>query len=420
MVISSATNSGNLSGSDNTIGGSVSGAGNLISGNGDFGVVIFGPYGGATGNVVQGNLIGTDASGQLNLGNAGDGIVISSAAGNTVGGTGISARNIVSGNGRYGVVIESTTSTRNLLENNLIGTDKTGVSAISNVLDGVIIQLRTSNNTVGGAAPGTGNLISGNDGNGVDITNAGTSGNLVAGNRIGTDANGNKPLGNTLDGILLNAASSNSITGNVVSGNGIGQDAAGIDLLANSSDNTIAGNMIGTDASGTTSLGNSLDGIEVGNGSSNNILGPNNVISSNGAGTSRGVGVYIFSDNTSGNVLQGNDIGTNSNGTSKITGSVIGVLIDAASGNVVQHNVISGNQVIGVEIAAATGTGNLVRANDIGTNEAGTVAIPNGGRIFINDAPGNTVGGTATMPATWSRATARSESRFSASGPRRI
>ncbi len=80
VVISSVTDSGSPSGSYNTIGGSVSGAGNLISGNGDYGVVVFGPYGGATGNVLQGNLIGTDASGELNLGNTGDGIVISSGS----------------------------------------------------------------------------------------------------------------------------------------------------------------------------------------------------------------------------------------------------------------------------------------------------------------------------------------------------
>ena len=397
VAISSVTDSGSPSGSNNTIGGLGAGAGNLISGNGSFGVVIFGPYGGATGNLVQGNLIGTDASGEHNLGNTGDGVVISSAAGNTVGGSDIAARNVISGNGRYGVVIESTTSTGNLLENNFIGTDKTGESAIGNVLDGVIIQLGASDNTVGGAAAGAGNLISGNLGNGVDITNAGTSGNLVVGDRIGTDANGEKRLGNTLDGILLNGVSSNSITGNVVSGNGVGQDAAGVDLLANATANAVAGNLIGTGADGTTALGNSLDGIEVGNGSSDNILGPSNVISSNGAGTGRGIGVYIFSSNTSGNILQGNDIGTNSNGTTAITGSVIGVLINAAPGNTVQGNVISGNQVIGVDISEGTATKNVVQANKIGTNKAGTAAIPNGADgIFINEAPGNTVGGTTT------------------------
>ena len=96
--------------------------------------------------------------------------------------------------------------------------------------------------------------------------------------------------------------------------------------------------------------------------------------------------------------MQGNDIGTNSNGTTAITGSVIGVLINAAPGNTVQGNVISGNQVIGVDISEGTATKNVVQANKIGTNKAGTAAIPNGADgIFINEAPGNTVGGTTTV-----------------------
>ena len=154
---------------------------------------------------MQGNLIGTDASGERNLGNTGDGIVLSSAAGNTVGGTAFSARNVISGNGRYGVVIESNTSTGNLIEGNWIGTDKTGVSAIGNALDGVIIDLGASSNTVGGAAFGAGNLISGNIENGVEITGAGTAGNLVQGNLIGTDVTATLPLGNAV-GVLISDA----------------------------------------------------------------------------------------------------------------------------------------------------------------------------------------------------------------------
>jgi len=458
VAVTSVVNSGSPSGSDNTIGGTAVGAGNVISGNGRFGVVVFGPYGGATGNVVQGNFIGTDSSGEHSLGNV-DGVVLSSAASNTVGGADVSARNVIAGSGRYGVVIESQKSTGNLVEGNLIGTDKSGVSALGNALDGVLIQLGASSNTVGGVASGAGNLISGNLGNGVQITDAGTAGNLVAGNRIGINADGNAPLpnqqdgvliaasaigntvgapasgagnlisgnlkngvkmtgagttnnlvegnfigtsrsgtarlGNSADGILLDNASSNSITRNVVSGNGIGQDAAGIDLIQNARDNTIAGNMIGTDAGGAAALGNSLVGISVGDGSSNNTLGPNNVISGNGTGGNKGIGVYIFDSNTSGNVLLGDSIGTNKDGTRAIASSAIGVLINEASGTIVQSNVISGNLVIGIEIAGATASGNVLQGNLIGTNKAGTAAISDGvDGIFVNNAPGNTIGGT--------------------------
>ena len=242
------------------------------------------------------------------------------------------------------------------------------------------------------------------DGSGIHIQ---TDGNLITGNFLGTNAAGTAAVGNELDGILLNNASSNRIIGNVVSGNGIGQDAAGINLEANDSKNIIAGNKIGTNAAGDAALGNSLHGIFLGNGSSNNTIGgttvnDRNVIAGNGKfpvadlATQGGVEVYIFGANTSGNVVQGNYIGTNAAGTAALDNSVIGVLINQSGSNAVRGNVISGNQLIGLEIAGGTAAGNQVQGNKIGTNAGGTAAIPNGfDGIFINDAPNNTIGGTA-------------------------
>ncbi len=58
---------------------------------------------------------------------------------------------------------------------------------------------------------------------------------------------------------------------------------------------------------------------------------------------------------------------------------------------------ISGNKVIGIEIAGGMASGNLVQANSIGTNKARTAAIANGADgIFINNAPANTIGGATT------------------------
>ena len=221
---------------------------------------------------------------------------------------------------------------------------------------------------------------------------SGASNNAVLGNFIGTNAAGTAALGNTLDGISLNDASNNRIIGNVVSGNGINQDAAGINLESNDSNNIIAGNEIGTNAAGDAMLGNSLHGIFLGNGSSNNTIG-DNVIFGNGKfpvanlSTQGGVEVYIFGADTSGNVVQGNKIGTNAAGIAALDNSVIGVLINQSRGNTVQGNVISGNRHMGIEIAGGTASGNLVQNNSIGTNGSDG--------IFINDAPNNTIGGTA-------------------------
>ena len=151
VSITATTDTSNPDGTNNTIGGSVAGAGNVISANGAFGVVIFNPNGsGLEFNVVQGNLIGTDAKGTLALGNSGDGIVISSAAGNTIGGSTAAARNIIAGNGKYGVDIEEATSTGNLVEGNYIGTDISGTRPLGNANNDVNIQLGASDNTIGG------------------------------------------------------------------------------------------------------------------------------------------------------------------------------------------------------------------------------------------------------------------------------
>ena len=150
-----------------------------------------------------------------------------------------------------------------------------------------------------------------------------------------------------------------------------------------------------------------MHGIFLGNGSSNNTIGgttvnDRNVISGNGKfpvadlPTQGGVGVYIFGSGATDNMVLGNFIGTNAAGTAALNKSVIGVLINESHGNTVQDNVISGNRLIGLEIAGGTASGNLVQSNKIGTNAGGTTAIPNGGDgIFINNAPNNTIGGTA-------------------------
>ena len=200
VSITHDNNSTNPSGSDNTIGGTVAGAGNLISGNGGFGIVIFGPNGGASGNLVQGNFIGTDVSGTQAVGNVGDGIVLSSAPDNTVGGTTAAARNVISGNGKYGVVIESSPSTGNLVQGNFIGTDVSGTSPLGNANHGVIIQVGASANTIGGTAAGSGNVIAFNTGDGVTVVSG--TGNAILSNAI--FANGGLGIDLGADGVTPN------------------------------------------------------------------------------------------------------------------------------------------------------------------------------------------------------------------------
>ena len=84
------------------------------------------------------------------------------------------------------------------LRGNFIGTDASGADLGNNI--GVVAL--GANNTIGGTTPAARNIISSNDGFGVQI--AGT-GNKVQGNYIGTDASGTLDLGNNL-GVVIDAA----------------------------------------------------------------------------------------------------------------------------------------------------------------------------------------------------------------------
>jgi uncharacterized repeat protein (TIGR03803 family) len=304
--------------------------------------------------------------------------------------------------------------TGNTIEGNFLGTDPTGAVAQGNMGPAAVLLQEfvsgtvVSNNTIGGSTPAARNLISGNSGDGVEIDTASGTGNVIQGNYIGTDASGTTAVANGLDGILLTDAATDSISGNLISGNGSAGEAAGINIQnANSTGNTISGNLIGTNATGTSAVGNSLHGVFVGNGASHNVIGPGNVISGNGGPLVQGVGVYVDGTATQSNSVIGNFIGTTADGKSGIpAGSSVGVLINDAPNNTIggvnlaDRNIISGNSVDGVYIALAGATGNVVQNNYIGTDVSGLAGIPSDGAdgIYINGAPGNTIGGT--VPGT--------------------
>src|SRR5207247_5057670 len=103
----------------NLIGGTTAGTGNLISGNGDTGIIIVDP--GSAGNVIQGNFIGTDVAGTVDLGNHAGVSIGDGASDNMIGGPEATARNIISGNECPGIAINSVRSTGNLAQGNYIG-----------------------------------------------------------------------------------------------------------------------------------------------------------------------------------------------------------------------------------------------------------------------------------------------------------
>ena len=233
--------------SNNTIGGATSGAGNDISGNGWSGILI---DDGGSSNLIEGNLIGTDVNGSLPLGNGGDGIRIADGTNNQIGGTTSQVRNVISANVLSGVFLDDG-STGNQLQGNDIGTDATGTSPLGNQQRGVLASA-ASNNTIGGTVTGAGNVISANLWSGVLLTagasdnvvqgnsigtdsggtiSLGNGGDGVAvraadNNLIGGSATGaaNTIANNLESGALVDGAQAggNAILGNVISANDLG------------------------------------------------------------------------------------------------------------------------------------------------------------------------------------------------------
>lgn len=303
-----------VSSPNNLIGGDTAGTGNVLSANGNFGIQIQNAE--STGNTVQGNRIGTDVSGTLDLGNAFGGINVSGAPNNLIGGSTTDARNVIAGNNGNGVSVVSSPNTR--VQGNYIGLNAAGTAALSNNQFGVQVTGPSSGTSVGGVASGEGNVIAGN-GEGV-VIQQGASGALVCGNIIGLNASGTAKVPNAGNGVLLDEASGNTIGGTVATARNIisGNNGAGVSIRNTQTgggngaiNNAVQGNFIGTDVNGTASLGNGSDGVlmaGIGSGGANNnsvggtVTGAGNVIAFNG-----GAGVHI-SSGASNNKILGNAI----------------------------------------------------------------------------------------------------------------
>jgi hypothetical protein len=201
----------------NTIGGSVPGAGNVISGNISYGIYLSDP--GTSNNFVQGNFIGTDAAGTNSIGNGGFGIgILSGASGNLVGGTGSGARNLISGNPGFSYGVAIINATANSVQGNFIGTDFTGKNPLGNGFAGVGVYAGSTGNLIGGPMAGAGNVIAANGSYNIMLDGAGTGGNLVQGNFIGTDVSGTNSVAYT----FANITAQNGATNNFIGGMGAG------------------------------------------------------------------------------------------------------------------------------------------------------------------------------------------------------
>src|SRR5262249_33668336 len=154
-----AAGTGNLIGSD-ADGTNDAAERNVISGNRGNGVWILQ---GTSGTTVAGNYIGTDVTGTAAVPNVlvagGGGALGPSSPNNVIGGTAVASRNIISGNAERGVIVEGAGSTGTVIEGNFIGTNAAGSAALANVGAGVQLQGGATGVTIGGTPTGAGNLI---------------------------------------------------------------------------------------------------------------------------------------------------------------------------------------------------------------------------------------------------------------------
>jgi len=259
------------------------------------------------------------------------------------------------------------------------------------------------------------NVISGNLGNGIEITSA--DNNIVASNYIGTDVTGLEDLGNGDNGILITGSSTGNMIGGIATGGNnptddvfvqpplgnviSGNNANGVLITGKATGNQLSGNFIGTDGTGNEALGNTLDGVAIVGANGNSLIGCNfqedpfvyyNVLSGNGAN-----GLRV--DNSNDTIIQANFFGMGADNNTRVGNGQNGVVVEGTSkrttlgGPIPLGNVVSANTLNGVVvqdkaselIAYNTFTGIAAFSNDttFGNGQDGFLITSSGGRILL-------------------------------------
>jgi len=413
------------SSSNNLIGLNTSGASgavaNVISGNAGNGI----SFHGSSGNAVVANRIGTNAAGTSAIANGGNGIWITAGSdNNAIGGTefvdtstgeannptgskGTVAPvfvvpplgNLVSGNGRTGILIDAK-SQNNVLNGNFVGTTADGNAAIGNAGDGVWINRANNNSLIGCQFVNNPfvyyNVLSGNGGNGLHITDSNNA--TVQANFFGIGANNTNIVGNRLDGILVDGSSKNTQVGGVIP---LGNVAAGNGLNGIEVRDTASGfetfNTFGGLLAFKGAAPNGNDGLLI------TSTGGNNTVRTNVFSGNLNNGIEIAGD-ASGVTVDPDIVGLNTAGNGALPNGNNGVQIGGRAhdnviggylSSVIPQNTFSGNDGYGVAILDHAYS-NQIFNGFIGSNVFGTVALGNfvGGVLVAGTAHNNTIGGS--------------------------
>jgi len=300
---------------NNVIGGTAPEARNIISGNG-WQVSISGT--GTSGNRILGNYLCSDAAGVKAVSNCKGILITKGASRNSIGADAPGAGNLIAAGGESmgAIRIDTKGSEGNIIQGNLIGTDKTGTKVIAAGSFGIVLMNDVEQTQIGGTTPRAGNLIAGSTGAAIQCRF--NRNNIVQGNYLGCDITGKTALPNSY-GVSIYNAGQNTIggkeagAGNVI----VGNTKAAIIILSDdaafpSAGNIIQGNFIGVSTDGKTEMLNGA-GISLQGNASNNIVGH----AADGAGTAnviafhKGRDILTINDKKfvpTGNLTDGNTI----------------------------------------------------------------------------------------------------------------
>lgn len=311
---------------------------------------------------IQNNHIGTNAVGVTALPNTLSGVAFDNSTGSLI------SSNTLSGNSQHGISLTNN-SDQILIQSNKIGVQDDGVTARANANTGINIvssdDAMITNNTISRNSNGGINLVSSNN-------------TTISNNFIGVSSTGAVLAGNTSFGIQLQNVDTVTISGNTISGN----TAAGLKTAtANVSvtNLTLSNNFIGTDVTGLLDFGNNI-GVTLNNVTNSTIS--NNTISGN---TNDGIDLtnaqYI--------TLTGNVIGLNSLSTAIIANTGDGIEVNNSSNLSFSSNVISGNSVRGLIFFNVTDLN--INSNYIGTTATTLTAFGNVNNGLVLDNVDNAV-----------------------------
>lgn len=269
----------------------------------------------ASNNTIEGNFIGTDPSGTVARPNGSDGIFVVTSN-NLIGGTAPAARNVISASSR-GIYVFSpgVPAINNSIQGNLIGTNAAGTSAIPNFI-GVLIE--QPNNSIGGTVVGARNIVSGNSEQGIALVAAGPTtvqGNYIGLDVTGTAALGNGNVGLSISGGSIGSQIGGTVAG---AGNVIAASGTLANVRLANINNIFQGNLVGTNAAGTAApIGLPptpfpVDGllIDIIPGGSLNVIGGTSSGAGNTFAFNTGNGIRVASPATENRIL-GNSIFSN-------------------------------------------------------------------------------------------------------------